>query len=139
MNEKHIAMAKSIGIIYFANNSTDDTCIFKFYRDELETYTNLVIADAVKDKDERIANLEAYAKHERSLASEPLMVEITDLKQQITRLEEICDALLNHCDKENGECSVCATIVCPHKEPFHFHHDGCPACAQDKAKQALGE
>jgi len=26
------------------------------------------------------------------------------------------------------ECIVCGAIVCPHKEPLHFHHDGCPAC-----------
>lgn len=26
------------------------------------------------------------------------------------------------------ECSICAMIDCPHGEPMHYHHDGCPAC-----------
>lgn len=48
--------------------------------------------------------------------------------KEMMRLSEIADALLNHCIKDNGECMTCSTIVCPHKEPLHFHHDGCPAC-----------
>lgn len=27
-----------------------------------------------------------------------------------------------------GECMVCSIRDCPHKEPLHYHHDGCPAC-----------
>jgi hypothetical protein len=27
-----------------------------------------------------------------------------------------------------GECIICGLLVCPHAEPLHFHHDGCPAC-----------
>jgi len=27
-----------------------------------------------------------------------------------------------------SECLVCGIIICPHKEPLHCHHDGCPAC-----------
>ena len=38
----------------------------------------------------------------------------------------LTDKLLNKCD--NAECLVCGSIVCPHHEPLHFHHDGCPAC-----------
>ena len=44
--------------------------------------------------------------------------------------EKIIDALLSHCD--DGECYTCGQIICPHGEPLHFHHDGCPACAQDE-------
>ena len=51
--------------------------------------------------------------------------------KEMMRLSEIADVLLNHCDKDNGECMTCSTIVCPHKEPLHFHHDGCPACASE--------
>lgn len=40
------------------------------------------------------------------------------------------DALLNHCDKDNGECHQCSAIICPHHDGMHFHHDGCPSCAQ---------
>lgn len=44
--------------------------------------------------------------------------------------EKIIDALLNHC--EDGECHVCSQIICPHGDGMHFHHDGCPSCAQDE-------
>jgi hypothetical protein len=47
------------------------------------------------------------------------------------RLLAMIDPLLNHCDKDGGECHMCGQIVCPHKDPLHFHHDGCPACSQE--------
>lgn len=25
------------------------------------------------------------------------------------------------------ECLICGIVACPHREPLHFHHDGCPA------------
>lgn len=28
----------------------------------------------------------------------------------------------------DGECIICGSIICPHGEPLHYHHDGCPAC-----------
>lgn len=49
---------------------------------------------------------------------------------EIDRLRTIADALLNHCDKQGGECSECAMIVCPEQDGMHFHHDGCPSCSQ---------
>ena len=27
-----------------------------------------------------------------------------------------------------GECMACGELACPHGEPLHYHHDGCPAC-----------
>lgn len=30
-----------------------------------------------------------------------------------------------------GECWVCSVRECPNAEPLHFHHDGCPQCAED--------
>lgn len=50
------------------------------------------------------------------------------------RLSRIADALLNHCDKDGGECMECSRIVCPHQEPLHFHHDGCPSCSVDESE-----
>jgi hypothetical protein len=47
--------------------------------------------------------------------------------EEIQRLKGQIDALLAHCPV--SECPECAEIVCPHGEPMHFHHDGCPACA----------
>ena len=39
------------------------------------------------------------------------------------------DRLMALCDNQFGECSICGVICCPHGEPMHFHHDGCPSCA----------
>jgi len=52
--------------------------------------------------------------------------------REYDRLLPMVDALINHCDKDSGECHVCSQIVCPHKDPFHFHHDGCPSCSQEE-------
>ena len=38
------------------------------------------------------------------------------------------DRLINSCPLHGGECMTCSVICCPHKEPLHFHHDGCPCC-----------
>lgn len=46
----------------------------------------------------------------------------------------LTDELLNECTADFGECIVCGSIVCPHGEPLHFHHDGCPACYFDEVK-----
>lgn len=32
----------------------------------------------------------------------------------------------------DGESEVASVIACPHREPLHFHHDGCPACVEDE-------
>lgn len=53
--------------------------------------------------------------------------EIQNLKAEIQKLKGQIDALLAHCP--NDECMECSKIVCPHGEPLHLHHDGCPACA----------
>lgn len=45
---------------------------------------------------------------------------------------EVVDQMINQCELDNGECGICARICCPHGEPFHFHHDGCPACCHDE-------
>ena len=50
---------------------------------------------------------------------------------EIERLQKALDALLAHC--EDPECAKCGAAICPHSEPFHFHHDGCPACSQPGA------
>lgn len=35
------------------------------------------------------------------------------------------------------ECLVCGIVACPHREPLHFHHDGCPACYLDERSLSL--
>lgn len=31
-----------------------------------------------------------------------------------------------HCPED--ECEVCGLAACPHGDPMHYHHDGCPSC-----------
>ena len=49
---------------------------------------------------------------------------------------QVVDALLGQCP--DAECCECASIVCPHEDPMHFHHDGCPACASAEAFNSGG-
>jgi hypothetical protein len=46
--------------------------------------------------------------------------------------EERVDKLLDHCD--DPECWECGKIICPHGGEMHFHHDGCPTCAEHENK-----
>lgn len=32
------------------------------------------------------------------------------------------------CAAKGTECLYCGVRDCPHKEPLHYHHDGCPSC-----------
>jgi hypothetical protein len=52
---------------------------------------------------------------------------------------ELTDELLNECT--DCECIACGVIVimCPHGEPLHFHHDGCPACYADERERELDD
>ena len=50
---------------------------------------------------------------------------------ECNRLSAMVDKLLAHCP--DGECFTCGVAVCPHGEPLHFHHDGCPSCYQEQA------
>lgn len=54
--------------------------------------------------------------------------------ERIEELSATVDRLLAHCP--DMECYTCSEIICPHGEPLHFHHDGCPACAQEEAGAA---
>lgn len=33
-----------------------------------------------------------------------------------------------------NECVICAERECPHGEPLHYHHDGCPACETEASE-----
>ena len=59
---------------------------------------------------------------------------MTAEQAEIARLHGVIDKLLAHCP--DGECHECGAAVCPHADPLHFHHDGCPSCAQaEEAEQ----
>lgn len=38
------------------------------------------------------------------------------------------DAALARCP--DAECRLCSILVCPEGDSMHFHHDGCPSCAE---------
>ena len=42
------------------------------------------------------------------------------------------DAFVNTCQLDHGECYQCSRLCCPHQDEMHFHHDGCPSCAEDE-------
>lgn len=46
--------------------------------------------------------------------------------REAKKFQVMADKLLAHCP--DGECATCSEIVCPHEDPMHFHHDGCPSC-----------
>lgn len=60
-----------------------------------------------------------------------LYSEYEKIEAERQRLSAMVDKLLAHCP--DGECFTCGEAVCPHGEPLHFHHDGCPACYQEEA------
>jgi hypothetical protein len=49
--------------------------------------------------------------------------------------EKQVEKLLNHCG--DPECDECAKIICPHGDFMHFHHDGCPTCAEFEAERLM--
>lgn len=53
--------------------------------------------------------------------------------ERIEELSAQVDRLLAHCP--DYECHTCGEIICPYGEPLHFHHDGCPACAENEADE----
>lgn len=44
-------------------------------------------------------------------------------------LQDRTNALLNRCGDE--WCRQCDDVFCIHGSGMHFHHDGCPSCAQE--------
>ena len=64
--------------------------------------------------------------------------ELDDLHQRLKAAAEshntvLVESLFQECynrPASDGECCTCGWILCPHNEPLHYHHDGCPACTQ---------
>ena len=53
--------------------------------------------------------------------------EVATLKTILSVRDRQIEQFLEHC--QIPECEWCGEIICPWREPLHFHHDGCPACA----------
>ncbi len=45
---------------------------------------------------------------------------------------QCCGSILACTNDGNDECIACGERDCPHGEPLHYHHDGCPACVFDE-------
>ena len=65
-------------------------------------------------------------------APDSISIEILDdleaAEAEVQRLHKLLDWHINHCEKDGGECIECSMQHCPHHDPLHFHHDGCPSC-----------
>ena len=56
-----------------------------------------------------------------------LAVAMKDWREKETPVRAAAVGLaLSEC--ADPECLECGQIMCPHGEPMHYHHDGCPAC-----------
>lgn len=97
-----------------------------------EQLAQLRAAVEMQEKARKPKGLQAWADTHNTFFRAAIRLPLRELLEEVERLRVMVDALLNHCDKESGECSVCGAIVCPHKDPFHFHHDGCPSCSMEE-------
>ncbi len=61
-------------------------------------------------------------------------IEPIDFEKELKTHKKKCD--------EDEECIFCGYRDCPHGEPLHYHHDGCPVCLFDdtpnSSKASLG-
>lgn len=73
---------------------------------------------------EKIHHLEADVAAARQVLVHTALAAIVTLEHS----NDAVDAVLKLCPV--GECMTCARIACPHADPMHFHHDGCPTCAE---------
>lgn len=92
--------------------------------------TGVILTGQLGTEVQQLAALHNKAIDYLAAEVERLRARVAELEGMNTRLGVMCDKLLNHCDKESGECSECGKIMCPHECDLHFHHDGCPACAE---------
>jgi chromosome segregation ATPase len=63
-----------------------------------------------------------------------LQDKIKKLRAQVKDQEEKINKLLDHCP--DPECWECGKIMCPYGGEMHFHHDGCPTCAEMEYENA---
>lgn len=89
-------------------------------------------------KYDRTTTVDKFANIMREMANQLIQlanhnnVHIDDacemLDEVIAFSDKRINALLDKCG--DGECPVCSSIICPDGDVMHFHHDGCPSCAE---------
>ena len=60
--------------------------------------------------------------------ADALIGEVLRLRARVADLEATATT-----SASADECEACAERDCPHGEPMHHHHDGCPACTEETA------
>jgi hypothetical protein len=108
---------------------------------KLEAYDSEEYKNAVRHIEEYIERVNAQGRTE-------LVVNIDDHMENgvlVAKLREIADRIESYAPEEvvddnpyydpnhpddcmEDECLFCGVRDCPHNEPLHYHHDGCPAC-----------
>ena len=68
--------------------------------------------------------------------NEELRAELVVCKRKLETLREMHSCKDGDASCREGECMTLGVIDCPHGEPLHNHHDGCPIC-DGKEKEAL--
>lgn len=71
------------------------------------------------------ATLKATPRSERAEVLERLGLNLEDYQEWLEP-KVVCSGDDTTCKVE--ECEDCGRRECPHREPLHYHHDGCPAC-----------
>jgi hypothetical protein len=83
--------------------------------------------DQAKDQSDQLKAENEALRQQLAVPSE-VLADAEALRVENERLRSQVDRLLDHCP--DGECLTCGEIICPHGGTMHFHHDGCPSCAQ---------
>ena len=75
--------------------------------------------------DEKMRCTKCHNKHSRArLKKDTMSIKPIDFEKEYKNHKR-CE------DPELQECIYCGWKDCPHHEPLHYHHDGCPACIED--------
>jgi len=70
---------------------------------------------------------------------ERLTRERDEARYQLARSYQSEKCTLDPQTCKEAECFACSVLMCPHAEPMHLHHDGCPACHGAALAKARGE
>ena len=81
--------------------------------------------------------INAYNGHHRPELDHKDALDIAELLRELQQWRNGEKRYVECTCETDSECIPCGEKDCPHGEPLHYHHDGCPACFEDEeeAKQ----
>jgi len=96
------------------------------------------LADLKAKRKAFLAAGEAYAEAEKLVDAMYMTPQARPVYHRPWSDLEIPDTSLAYVDANHpatgscpgAECLDCGARDCPHGEPLHYHHDGCPACTR---------